>query len=58
MESLERLASSIAQVELLVSSLKRENRDLAARLALAATERLEFREDAESRLEMSITTKP
>lgn len=39
MENLERLASSVAQVELLVASLKRENRDLAARLAQAASER-------------------
>jgi hypothetical protein len=51
MESLERLASSIAQVELLVASLKRENRDLAARLAASAAERLELREDAEARFE-------
>jgi len=39
MESLERLSGSIAQVDLLVSSLKRENRDLASRLAAAALER-------------------
>ena len=51
MESLERLASSIAQVDLLVASLKRENRDLAGRLAASATERLELRADAEARIE-------
>jgi hypothetical protein len=51
MESLERLASSIAQVDLLVASLKRENRDLAVRLAASATERLELRADAETRIE-------
>jgi hypothetical protein len=33
MENLERLSSSIAQVELLLASLKRENRDLSHRLA-------------------------
>lgn len=36
MENLERLSSSVAQVELLLSSLKRENRDLSHRLAQAA----------------------
>jgi hypothetical protein len=36
MENLERLSSSVAQIELLLSSLKRENRDLSSRLALAA----------------------
>jgi len=46
MESLERLAGSIAQVELLVASLKRENRDLAARLATAAAERRQALEAA------------
>jgi len=51
MESLERLASSIAQVDLLVASLKRENRDLAGRLAVSATERMELRADAEARIE-------
>lgn len=39
MENLERLGSSVAQVELLVASLKRENRDLAARLGASAQER-------------------
>ena len=33
MENLERLSSSVAQVELLIASLKRENRDLSHRLA-------------------------
>ena len=37
MENLERLSSSVAQVELLLSSLKRENRDLSHRLAQAAS---------------------
>ena len=36
MENLERLSSSIAQVELLLASLKRENRDLSHRLAQSA----------------------
>jgi chromosome segregation ATPase len=39
MENLERLGSSVAQVEILVASLKRENRDLAGRLGQAAQER-------------------
>jgi hypothetical protein len=51
MESLERLASSIAQVELLAASLKRENRDLAGRLAVVASERLEERTSAEARIQ-------
>lgn len=51
MESLERLASSIAQVELLVASLKRENRDLAGRLAVVASERLEERLAADARIQ-------
>jgi hypothetical protein len=51
MESLERLASSIAQVDLLVASLKRENRDLAGRLAASAAERLEVRAEAEVRID-------
>lgn len=50
MESLERLASSIAQAELLVASLKRENRDLAGRLAQAAMERLADTAAAEAAL--------
>src|SRR5262245_47398353 len=33
MENLERLSSSVAQVELLLGGLKRENRDLSQRLA-------------------------
>jgi len=33
MENLERLSSSVAQVELLIAGLKRENRDLSHRLA-------------------------
>ena len=36
MENLERLSSSVAQVELLLASLKRENRDLSQRLAQSA----------------------
>jgi hypothetical protein len=36
MENLERLSSSVAQVELLLASLKRENRDLSLRLAQGA----------------------
>lgn len=36
MENLERLSSSVAQVELLLASLKRENRDLSHRLAQSA----------------------
>jgi chromosome segregation ATPase len=47
MENLERLAGSIAQVELLVASLKRECRDLATRLASAASERRQALDQAE-----------
>ncbi|MGH7442373.1 MAG: hypothetical protein ACREKE_06850 [bacterium] len=50
MESLERLASSIAQTELLVAALKRENRDLAARLAVAAEDRHAESEDLRAEL--------
>lgn len=50
MENLERLAGSIAQIELLMASLKRENRDLAARLAQAGTERHQADLAAEARL--------
>jgi chromosome segregation protein len=51
MESLERLAGSIAQVELLVASLKRENRDLSGRLAQAAADRHAAVEEASARAE-------
>jgi predicted nucleic acid-binding Zn-ribbon protein len=50
MDNLERLAGSIAQIELLVASLKRENRDLAARLAQAGQERRQSELAAEARL--------
>lgn len=51
MDNLDRLAGSIAQIELLVASLKREGRDLAARLAQAAAERrqLELAHEAQVR---------
>lgn len=52
MESLERLAGSIAQIELLVASLKRENRDLAGRLAAAASERRTALEEVGGRMEV------
>lgn len=50
MENLERLAGSIAQIELLVASLKRENRDLAARLAQAGAERRQVELASENRV--------
>jgi chromosome segregation ATPase len=50
MDNLERLAGSIAQIEVLVGSLKRENRDLAARLGQAASERRQVELAAEARL--------
>jgi chromosome segregation ATPase len=50
MDNLERLASSIAQIEVLVGSLKRENRDLATRLGQAASERRQLELAAEARL--------
>jgi len=51
MENLERLASSVAQVELLVASLKRENRDLANRLGASAQERRQAVEAATASIE-------
>jgi chromosome segregation ATPase len=50
MENLERLAGSISQIELLVASLKRENRDLASRLAQASAERRQVELAAENRV--------
>lgn len=50
MDSLDRLSGSIAQIELLVASLKRENRDLGARLAQAAAERRQLELAGEARL--------
>lgn len=50
MENLERLTGSIAQIELLVASLKRENRDLASRLAQASAERRQVELASENRV--------
>jgi hypothetical protein len=51
MENLERLGSSVAQVEILVASLKRENRDLAGRLGQAAQERRQALDTLQMELE-------
>lgn len=51
MDNLERLGSSVAQVELLVASLKRENLDLSARLGASALERRQAVEAATALVE-------